>query len=53
MASRRRVSQDWNKAYKALTERVTTGFRANSYSVSRPSQLYHFTDCDGLIPEST
>lgn len=49
MTARRRVSREWNNAYKALTERVGTDFRANAYSVAAPSRLYHFTDCDGLI----
>lgn len=45
----RRVSLDWNNAYEALKERATAGFRATSHTSSRPSQLYHFTDCDGLV----
>lgn len=49
MAPRRRVSRDWSNAYRVLTERVSTDFRTNAYSLDLPSQLFHFTDCDGLI----
>src|SRR6266571_5259447 len=49
MAPRRRVSREWTKAYTALTDRVAADFRANAYSTAAPTQIYHFTDCDGLI----
>jgi hypothetical protein len=49
MAAPRRVSAEWSTAYTALTQRVATDFRANAYSTAAPDQIYHFTDCDGLI----
>jgi len=49
MAPPRRVSTEWSKAYAALTNRVSADFSGNAYSTPTPAQIYHFTDCDGLI----